>query len=85
MNDYWNNPPDHPEPPEWYMTLEDILNEMNPPQSVAQLIRKAIDDWVDEHNKDQHTYLFALDTGARLFYDQDYEKNNIKKGSDNNC
>lgn len=51
MNDYWNNPPDHPEPPEWYSKLEDILNEMNPPQSVARLIRKAMDDWIDEHNQ----------------------------------
>lgn len=54
MNDYWNNPPDHQEPPEWYYELESILNEMNPPQSVAQSIRKAMDDWVDEHNKDQN-------------------------------
>jgi len=52
MNDYYNDPPDHPEPPEWYSTLEDILNDMDPPETVAKAIRKAMDDWVEEHNKD---------------------------------
>jgi hypothetical protein len=53
MNDWYNDPPDEPEAPDWYMTLEDILNDMDPPQSVARLIRKAMDDWVDEHNREQ--------------------------------
>jgi hypothetical protein len=53
MNDYYNDPPDHPEPPEWYSTLEDILNDMDPPPSVAKAIRMAMDDWVDDHNRQQ--------------------------------
>jgi hypothetical protein len=51
MNDYWNNPPDEPEPPEWYMTLEDVLDGMEPPEAVATAIRKAMEDWIDEINK----------------------------------
>ena len=54
MNDYYNDPPDHPEPPEWYSTLEDILNDMDPPPSVANAIRKAMDDWVDDPNRQQY-------------------------------
>ena len=53
MNDWYNDPPDHPEPPEWYATLEDILNDMDPPPSVAKAIRTAMDDWVDDHNREQ--------------------------------
>ena len=53
MNDYYNDPPDEPEPPEWYSTLEDILNDMDPPETVAKAIRMAMDDWVDDHNRQQ--------------------------------
>jgi hypothetical protein len=53
MNDYWNNPPDDQEPPEWYMTLEDILEQQEPPELVATAIRKAMDDWAQDYN-DQH-------------------------------
>jgi hypothetical protein len=35
------------------LTLEDILNDMDPPPSVAKAIRMAIDDWVDDHNRQQ--------------------------------
>ena len=51
MNDYWNDPPDDQEPPEWCMSLEDILDQQDPPESVAIAIRKAIEDWVEEYNK----------------------------------
>jgi hypothetical protein len=50
MNAYWNNPPDDQEPPEWYMTLEDVLDQQDPPQTVADAIRKAMEEWVQEHN-----------------------------------
>jgi len=53
MNDYYNDPPDEPEPPEWYMTLEDVL-EMDPPESVAIVIRKCIEDWTEEYNRSQN-------------------------------
>jgi len=51
MQDYWNDPPDDQEPPEWYMTLEDVLEQQDPPESVATTIRKAMDDWVEEYNQ----------------------------------
>ena len=44
MNDWYNDPPDYDEPPEWYMTLEEAL-EMEPPKEVADAIRAAIDAW----------------------------------------
>lgn len=44
MNDWYNDPPDYPEPPDWYMTLEDALG-MDPPQAVADAVRAAIDAW----------------------------------------
>jgi hypothetical protein len=50
MQDYWNDPPDEQEPPEWYMTLEDVLEQQNPPQTVADAIRKALEEWVQEYN-----------------------------------
>jgi hypothetical protein len=50
MQDYWNDPPDDQEPPEWYMTLEDVLEQQDPPQTVADAIRKAMEEWVQEYN-----------------------------------
>jgi hypothetical protein len=35
------------------MTLEDVLEQMDPPQTVADVIRTAMEAWVDEHNKSQ--------------------------------
>jgi hypothetical protein len=55
MQDYWNDPPDDQEPPEWYMTLEDVLEQMEPPESVAEVIRTAMEKWVEEYNA-QHDY-----------------------------
>ena len=53
MQDYWNDPPDDQEPPEWYMTLEDVLEGMEPPTFVADAIRNAMEKWVEEYNR-QH-------------------------------
>lgn len=53
MNDHHLDPPDYPEPPEWYMTLEDILLQMDPPETVANALRKAMEDWEQEYNKEQ--------------------------------
>jgi len=50
MQDYWSDPPDDQEPPEWYMTLEDLLEQQEPPQAVADAIRKAMEEWVNEYN-----------------------------------
>ena len=50
MNDYYNDPPDYPEPPDWYMTLEDALG-MDPPQAVADAVRAAIDAWNESQNQ----------------------------------
>lgn len=50
MNNNHLDPPDDQEPPEWYMTLEDVLDQQDPPQSVADAIRKAMEEWVNEYN-----------------------------------
>lgn len=39
------DPPDDLEPPDWYMLLEDALNEPKIPESVATAVRKVLDDW----------------------------------------
>lgn len=49
MQDYWNDPPDYPEPPDWYMTLEDAL-QMGPPEKVAAAVTKALEDWNREES-----------------------------------
>jgi hypothetical protein len=49
MNDWYNDPPDYPELPDWYMTLEDALT-MDPPQAVADAVRAAIDAWNESQN-----------------------------------
>jgi hypothetical protein len=46
--DFYLDPPDHPEPPDWYTALEDVLEVMSPPESVAEAIRKALDAWNQE-------------------------------------
>lgn len=51
MQDYWNDPPDYDEAPEWFMTLEDIIEQMDPPQAVADAIRKVMNDFLEEENK----------------------------------
>ena len=53
MQDYWNNPPESPEPPEWLEMLDDMLSSIPMPDSIAEAMRKAMDDWIDECNKEQ--------------------------------
>lgn len=50
MNDWYNDPPDYPEPPDWYMTLEEALG-MDPPQAVADAVRAAIAAWNELQNQ----------------------------------
>jgi hypothetical protein len=50
MNDWYNDPPDHPEPPEWYALIEDAIGN-DPPPAISTAIRKLIDDWTEEQNK----------------------------------
>ncbi len=42
-----DDPPDYPEPPEWYMALEDALG-LDPPEKVVEAVRKAMSDWEQE-------------------------------------
>jgi hypothetical protein len=53
MNDYWNNPPDEPEPPNWYQELELAMEDETMPQTVKDGIWKLLDDWTQEWNKAQ--------------------------------
>jgi len=53
MNDSHLDPPDYPEPPEWYSSLELLLEGEDMPESVAKSIRKALAEWVDEYNASQ--------------------------------
>ncbi len=40
-----DDPPDEPEPPEWYMMIEEGLDQPDIPDPVAVAIRKVLDDW----------------------------------------
>lgn len=46
--------PDQIDPPEWYSSLELLLEDEELPESVAKSIRKALDEWVDEINASQY-------------------------------
>jgi hypothetical protein len=48
--DSYLDPPDHPEPPDWYVMLETLIDQEDPPKSVADAIRKAIDAWNQEQS-----------------------------------
>jgi hypothetical protein len=48
MNDYYNDPPECPDPPEWYCLLEIALEDA--PESIATAIRSILDKWTDEYN-----------------------------------
>lgn len=64
MNDYWNNPPDELEPPDWYQELELTMEDESMPQSVKDGIKKLLDDWVNEFNQSQNDQ-----DGIEPFYD----------------
>jgi len=48
MNDWYNDPPDPPEPPDWYSAIEDAIADYPPPTTVADAIKKALNDWNQE-------------------------------------
>lgn len=50
MKDYWNDPPDHPEPPEWFMELEAAIEHPNCPANIATAVRCQLDDWCAASN-----------------------------------
>ena len=54
MNDHHLDPPDYPEPPEWYCILEMYLEDETPPKIVEDAIRKAMDEWTQSHNEQRH-------------------------------
>ena len=53
MNDRHLDPPDDQDPPEWYMTMQDVIDNMNPPEALADALRRQMESWVDEHNAAQ--------------------------------
>lgn len=69
MQDYWNDPPDEQEPPEWYMTLEDVLEQQDPPQTVADAIREVMEKWVQEHNA-QHDIDLLLENQESIDFEE---------------
>lgn len=48
------DPPDDMEPPEWFMMIEDALNEPRIPETVAEAIRKVLDDWCNTSPYDDY-------------------------------
>ena len=52
MTDNHLDPPDEPEPPEWYYRLWVYLEEEQPPETVATAIRQAMRAWVDLMNQE---------------------------------
>ena len=52
MTDNHLDPPDEPEPPEWYYRLWVYLEEEQPPKTVAIAIQQAMRAWVDCMNQE---------------------------------
>ena len=50
MTDWYNDPPEHPEPPEWYALIEEAI-AFDPPPAISTAIRKLIGDWTEEQNR----------------------------------
>jgi len=53
MKDSHLDPPDYPEPPEWYSSLELALEDEDMPETVIAAIRKALAEWVEKYNESQ--------------------------------
>ena len=51
MSDWYLEPPDEPEHPEWYCCLEQLLEEEEVPADVKTKIKKVLSDWVEETNQ----------------------------------
>ena len=47
MNDSHLDPPDYPEPPEWYLAIEDAALDQEVPQDLGTAILKLLEDWYD--------------------------------------
>ena len=45
--------PDQIEPPEWYSSLELILEDEDIPETVTTAIRKALAEWLEKYNESQ--------------------------------
>jgi hypothetical protein len=51
MNDTHLDPPDYQEPPEWYMLLEDALQDPHIPVSIVAAVSKAMEDWCSQQGE----------------------------------
>ena len=51
MNDRHLDPPDYPEPPEWYMTIEDAADDPVVPAEVKTAIFAALENWCNSQNE----------------------------------
>jgi len=69
MNDYWNDPPDEPEPPDWYQELELAMEDETMPQTVKDGIQKLLNEWVQAYNESQNGW---GDTSYDLFDENDF-------------
>lgn len=48
MNDWYNDPPDSPEPPYWWAMLEEALSDKDMPQEVKHAVTNAMEKWHNE-------------------------------------
>ena len=53
MNDHHLDPPDTPEPPEWYCMIESALDESDCPEDICVSVRKILDDWCQSYNEER--------------------------------
>lgn len=62
MNDRHLDPPETPEPPDWYCQIEEALEDPHIPESVATAIRKILEDWCahDDYPEDYEPPLEEL-------------------------
>lgn len=50
MQDYWNDPPEYDELPDWFAMLEEACEEPSMPEAVEKAVRDALDKWCAEEN-----------------------------------
>lgn len=53
MNDSHLAPPDYPEPPEWYLAIEDAALDQEVPQALGTAILKLLEDWCGSQSQSE--------------------------------
>jgi hypothetical protein len=78
MNDWYNDPPEQPEPPEWYLLIEAAMEERDLPDWLRPHLKQAIED----ANKVEAE---RWDVGAEIFNDQPTVYGFTKEYLNNSC